>query len=95
MKVYDSFGPNPRALRMFLHEKALDLPKADVDLLGAENRRAPYTEKNPGGTIERREQREAKQAMDHHPCELRGERDAQEDPDEGRRWPHDVGDFRR
>ena len=51
MKLYDSFGPNPRALRMFLHEKALDLPKADVDLLGAENRRAPYTEKNPGGQL--------------------------------------------
>ena len=31
MKIYDSFGPNPRALRMFLHEKGLDLPKADVD----------------------------------------------------------------
>ena len=51
MRIYDSFGPNPRALRMFLHEKALDLPKADVDLLGAENRRAPYTEKNPGGQL--------------------------------------------
>ena len=51
MKVYDSFGPNPRALRMFLHEKALDLPKADIDLLGAENRREPYTEKNPGGQV--------------------------------------------
>ena len=51
MKVYDSFGPNPRALRMYLHEKSLDLPKADVDLLGAENRRAPYTEKNPGGQV--------------------------------------------
>src|SRR5262245_58194070 len=51
MKVYDSFGPNPRALRMFLHEKSLDLPKADVDLLGAENRRAPYTDKNPGGQL--------------------------------------------
>jgi glutathione S-transferase len=51
MKVYDSFGPNPRALRMFLHEKALDLPRADVDLLGAENRRAPYTDKNPGGQL--------------------------------------------
>ena len=51
MKVYDSFGPNPRALRMFLHEKGLDLPKADVDLLGAENRRAPYPDRNPGGQV--------------------------------------------
>jgi glutathione S-transferase len=51
MRFYDSFGPNPRALRMFLAEKRLELPKVDVDLLGAENRRAPYTEKNPGGQL--------------------------------------------
>jgi glutathione S-transferase len=49
--MYDSFGPNPRALRMFLHEKGLELAKIDVDLLGAENRRPPYTEKNPGGQM--------------------------------------------
>jgi glutathione S-transferase len=51
MKIYDSFGPNPRALRMFLHEKDVDLPKVTVDLLGAENRQAPYTDKNPGGQV--------------------------------------------
>jgi glutathione S-transferase len=51
MRIYDSFGPNPRALRMFLQEKGIDLPKVDVDLLGAENRRAPYTDKNPGGQV--------------------------------------------
>ena len=51
MKIYDSFGPNPRALRMFLHEKALDLPSVTVDLMGAENRRAPYTDRNPGGQL--------------------------------------------
>lgn len=51
MKVYDSFGPNPRALRMFLSEKGVDLPKVPVDLMGAENRQAPYTDKNPGGQL--------------------------------------------
>src|SRR6185295_1369714 len=51
MKIYDSFGPNPRALRMFLAEKDVDFPKVTVDLMGAENRRAPYTEKNPGGQL--------------------------------------------
>ena len=51
MQVYDSFGPNPRALRMFLLEKGLELPKIDVDLLGAENRRGPYLERNPGGQL--------------------------------------------
>ena len=51
MKVYDSFGPNPRVLRMFLLEKNVDLPKITIDLMGAENRRAPYTDKNPGGQV--------------------------------------------
>ena len=51
MKIYDSFGPNPRALRMFLHEKDVDLPKTTIDLLGAENRQEPYTDKNPGGQV--------------------------------------------
>ncbi len=51
MKLYDSFGPNPRALRMFLLEKDVDLPKVTIDLMGAENRQAPYTEKNPGGQV--------------------------------------------
>ena len=30
MKVYNSFGPNPRALRMFLAEKGLTVPMQDV-----------------------------------------------------------------
>ena len=51
MRVYDSFGPNPRALRMFLLEKGLAIPTLPVDLLGAENRRPPYTERNPGGQV--------------------------------------------
>jgi glutathione S-transferase len=51
MKIYDSFGPNPRALRMFLLEKDVDFPRVTVDLMGAENRQAPYTDKNPGGQL--------------------------------------------
>lgn len=51
MLMYDSFGPNPRAMRMFLAEKGITLPKRDVDIMGAENRRAPYTERNPGGQL--------------------------------------------
>jgi glutathione S-transferase len=51
MRVYDSFGPNPRALRMYMLEKGLDLEKLTIDLLGAENRRPPYTDKNPGGQV--------------------------------------------
>ena len=51
MQIYGSFGPNPRALRMFLAEKGVTIPTKELDILGAENRRAPYTEKNPGGQL--------------------------------------------
>ncbi len=51
MKLYDSFGPNPRALRMFLLEKGITLPGVTIDLLGGENRQAPYTDRNPGGQV--------------------------------------------
>jgi glutathione S-transferase len=51
MRVYDSFGPNPRALRMFLLEKGLELPTETVDILGGQNRAAPYTAKNPAGQV--------------------------------------------
>jgi glutathione S-transferase len=51
MQIYGSFGPNPRALRMFLDEKGVTIPTKELDILGAENRRAPYTDKNPGGQL--------------------------------------------
>ena len=51
MKIYDSFGPNPRALRFFLAEKGRDVPTVNVDLMGGENRRGAYVERNPGGQI--------------------------------------------
>jgi glutathione S-transferase len=50
MKLYNSIGPNPRMVRMFLAEKGLDVPKVEVDLLAGENRREPYATKvNPAG----------------------------------------------
>lgn len=51
MRFYDSFGPNPRAARMVLLEKGLALPTVNVDLLGGENRRGEYVERNPGGQM--------------------------------------------
>jgi glutathione S-transferase len=51
MLLYNSFGPNPRATRMFLAEKGITLPMKEVDLMQAENRRAPYTDRNPGGQL--------------------------------------------
>src|ERR1043166_8442371 len=51
MQVYGSFGPNPRALRMFLAEKGTTIPTKELDIMAAENRRPPYTDKNPGGQL--------------------------------------------
>ena len=51
MLLYDSLGPNPRALRMFLAEKGISIPIKDINLMGAENRQPPYTDRNPGGQL--------------------------------------------
>ena len=49
MKFYNSRGPNPRMVRMFMAEKGIDVPKVEVDLRGGENRREPYLKVNPSG----------------------------------------------
>lgn len=51
MKLYNSIGPNPRVVRMFLAEKGVELPLVPVDLMAAENRREPYLSKNPAGQL--------------------------------------------
>lgn len=51
MKLLDSFGPNPRAVRMFLSEKGIEILSEELDLLAGENRQTPYTDKNPGGQM--------------------------------------------
>jgi len=49
MKFYNSVGPNPRMVRMFMAEKGFDVPRVEVDLRGGENRREPYLQVNPSG----------------------------------------------
>jgi len=51
MKLLNSVGPNPRKVRMFLLEKGLEVEKEDLDLLGGENRRPPYNQRNPAGQL--------------------------------------------
>ena len=51
MKFYNSIGPNPRVVRIFLAEKGVTLPTQTVDLMGGENRKGPYLEKNPAGQL--------------------------------------------
>jgi hypothetical protein len=47
MKFYNSVGPNPRMVRMFMAEKGIDIPKVEVDLRAGENRKEPYLKVNP------------------------------------------------
>src|SRR5580692_11113631 len=49
MQLYNSIGPNPRVVRMFMAERGIDIPKVEIDLRGGENRREPYLSKNPAG----------------------------------------------
>lgn len=49
MKLYDSIGPNPRVVKMFIAEKGLEIDRVAVDLRDGENRRGPYLAINPAG----------------------------------------------
>ena len=51
MKFYDSVGPNPRIVRMFMAEKGIDMPKQTVDLRKGENREAEHLKRNPHGQM--------------------------------------------
>jgi glutathione S-transferase len=51
MKFYNSIGPNPRMVRMFMAEKGIDVPKVEVDLRAGENRKEPYLKINPAGQM--------------------------------------------
>ncbi|HTE79759.1 MAG TPA: glutathione S-transferase [Reyranella sp.] len=51
MKFYNSIGPNPRMVRMFMAEKGIEIPKVEVDLLAGENRKEPYLKVNTAGQM--------------------------------------------
>lgn len=51
MKLYNSVGPNPKMVRMFMKEKGIEIPLVEVDLRGGENRQEPYLAKNPAGQL--------------------------------------------
>jgi glutathione S-transferase len=51
MKLYQSVGPNPRVVTMFIAEKDVTIERAYLDIQAGENRQADYLAKNPtGGT---------------------------------------------
>jgi glutathione S-transferase len=50
MLYYDSIGPNPKVVRMFMAERGVTgIPTETIDLRGGENRREPFLSKNPSG----------------------------------------------
>ena len=49
MKLYNSMGPNPKVVRMFMAEKGIDIPKEDVDIRAGVNRQSDYLQVNPAG----------------------------------------------
>ena len=51
MKFYNSVGPNPHVVKMFMAEKGLELPREEVNLMAGENRQPPYVAKNPTGQM--------------------------------------------
>src|SRR5579872_4541468 len=51
MRLYNSIGPNPHVVRMFLAEKSLQIPRVEIDLLKGENRQGPYLKTNPHGQM--------------------------------------------
>lgn len=51
MKLYNSVGPNPRVVRMFMAEKGLKIPTQSVDLMKGENRQAEHLKRNPHGQM--------------------------------------------
>ena len=51
MKYYNSIGPNPRVVNMFMAEKGIEIPKVQVDLMAGDNRKEPYLSKNPAGQM--------------------------------------------
>jgi glutathione S-transferase len=51
MKFYNSVGPNPRVVRMFMAEKGITIPSQDVNLMAGENRQEDHLKRNPHGQM--------------------------------------------
>lgn len=51
MKFYNSFGPNPAIVRIFMAEKGIELDTQEVDLMAGENRQEAHLKRNPSGQM--------------------------------------------
>ncbi len=51
MKLYNSIGPNPHVVRMFVQELGIKLEILDIDLIAGENRQDDHLKRNPSGQM--------------------------------------------
>lgn len=52
MQLFTSpLGPNPGVVRVFMREKGIEIAETTIDLMGGENRTAPFMDKNPMGQL--------------------------------------------
>jgi len=51
MKLYNSIGPNPQVVRMFLAELGQEIETIEVDLMAGENRQEDHLKRNPSGQM--------------------------------------------
>ena len=51
MKLYNSIGPNPHVVRMFVQELGIDLEVVEIDLMAGENRQEEHLMRNPSGQM--------------------------------------------
>ena len=51
MKLYNSVGPNPHVVRMFVQELGIELETVDIDLMAGENRQDNHLKRNPSGQL--------------------------------------------
>ena len=51
MKLYNSIGPNPHVVRMFLAELGIELETVEIDLMAGENRQEEHLKRNPSGQM--------------------------------------------
>jgi glutathione S-transferase len=49
MKLHDSIGPNPRAVRIAIAEKGMTIPTEQIDIMKGRNRTPEHLARNPSG----------------------------------------------
>lgn len=51
MKFYNSMGPNPQIVRMYMAERGISVDTQEVDLMAGENRQDAHFKRNPSGQM--------------------------------------------